>query len=186
VVHPVAGRAVRDGRDGVGAARDRRLQAGDGDADGDGGAEHRSRARADVRLGNGPSAGRGRDGDLVVRRGRRRRGRADRVRRAQARLPGIRRARMAAAPGDVGPHAGDRSAGGRRVRADGRLHGRRLFDHAALWCGGAGRFRHRIARDPGGLHARGRAGLRRSARSPVRTSARAWPTACARRSGWAR
>ena len=46
-----------------------------------------------------------------------------------------------AAARDVGTHAGDRSAGGRRVRADGRLHGRRSIRSR----GGSARRRRRAS-----------------------------------------
>ena len=67
-----------------------RLQTRDGDAVGDRAAEHRAGTGADVRLDLGPSAGRGRHRDRVVRRGRRRCAWVDRLRGAQAGLPAVR------------------------------------------------------------------------------------------------
>ena len=53
LVHSRDGAAVRPGRDGCGAARHGQLQAGHGGPDGDGHPEHRARAGPDFRLGNG-------------------------------------------------------------------------------------------------------------------------------------
>ena len=57
LVHPGDGAAVRDGRDGLGAARHRQLQARDDRADRDGRHQHGARAGADLRLGHGHPMG---------------------------------------------------------------------------------------------------------------------------------
>ena len=74
LVHPGDGAAVRDGRDGRGAARHGQLQARDDRRDGDGHPQHGAGAVPDLRLGDGRAARRGGRGDLVARRGRGRRG----------------------------------------------------------------------------------------------------------------
>ena len=137
--------AVRHGRDGLGAARRRELQARHGRADRDRHHQHRARAGADVRLGHGPADGRGGCGGRLAHRGGDWRRLALHLLLRPRGLPALRRTRHEAAVPALEGHAQDRTAGRRRVRDDGRLPDAGLRAGAAVRRRRASRLRHRHA-----------------------------------------
>ena len=123
-------------------------------------------------LGHRAAAGRGGRGAGLAGRDRRRRGGAGRATScAPSATCRFVLARLPAPAGAVGADAQDRPAGGRGVRADGRLHGGRLHGQPALRRRGAGRLRHRPAGGAGRRSCRWWRWASPSARWPARTSA---------------
>ena len=133
------GVAVRDGGDGLGAARHRHREADDGRASAHARDQHDPRADPDRGLGHRPPDGRRRRRSREHDRDRRRRDSAVPLLRATREVRLLPQGAVATARRSVEAHAHGGLAGRRRVRVDVPLHRRHVLGASQLRRGCAGR-----------------------------------------------